>query len=76
MNNNNKHIAKRRAGFAGLLLAVALTVVGASPSSAAETYSVKSGDYLTTRSFDYQPTYQDLATARISRVGITPIPIP
>lgn len=73
--NNNKHIAKRRAGFAGLLLTVALTVLGAGPSSASETY-IKSGDYLTTRTFDYQPTYQDLSTARISRVGITPIPIP
>jgi hypothetical protein len=64
----------RRAGLAGLLLAVSLTVVGPAPSGAAETYSVKS----TTWTVDYQYAYNfgDLAAARIARVGITPIPIP
>ena len=64
----------RRAGLAGLLLAVPLTLVGASPSGAAETYSYKPSAW----TVDYQYTYnvQDLAGARIARVGITPIPIP
>ena len=67
-------IITRRAGLAGLLLAAGLTVAGASPSGAAETYSYKSSAW----TVDYQYTYnlQDLAAARITRVGITPIPIP
>ena len=70
----NTRTITRRAGLAGLLLAVSLTVLGASPSGAAETYSFKP----TTWTVDYQYSYnlQDLATARIARVGITPIPIP
>lgn len=70
----NTRSITRRAGLAGLLLAVSVIVLGASPSGAAETYTIKS----TTWTLDYQPnlTFQDYATARISRVGITPIPIP
>lgn len=71
-------ISVRRAGLAGVVLAVSATLLGAAPSGATETY--KGGTTLvSTRVLDYsQPafTLQDLATARISRVGITPIPIP
>ncbi len=64
----------RRAGLAGVLLAVSLTLAGAGPSAAAETLTYKP----TTLTLDHQYSYnfQDLATARIARVGITPIPIP
>ena len=71
-------ISIRRAGLAGLVLAVSATLLGAAPSGATETYK---GDatLVSTRTIDYSHpafTLQDLATARISRVGITPIPIP
>ena len=64
----------RRAGLSGLFLALSLTVVGAGPSNAAEAYSIKPATW----TIDYQYAYnlQDLAAARIARVGITPIPIP
>ena len=72
MKNTRK--ITRRAGLAGLLLAVSITLAGAGPSAAAETFTYKP----TTWTVDYQYSYnfQDLATARIARVGITPIPIP
>jgi hypothetical protein len=72
---NNKFILMGRAAFAGLLLTVSATLLGAVPSHATESYSFDT-KLSTTRTFDYQPTFGDLATARISRVGITPIPIP
>lgn len=69
----NKRSMTRRAGLAGLLLAISLTVLGAGPSGASETYTFDRSKLSTLQtSF----TYQDLATARIARVGITPIPIP
>jgi hypothetical protein len=68
-----KRSITRRAGLAGLLLAFSVTVLGAGPSAAAETYTLDRYKFSTLQtSF----TYQDLATARIARVGITPIPIP
>ena len=71
-------ISIRRAGIAGVVLAVSATLLGAAPSGATETY--KGGATLvSTRIVDYsQPvlTLQDRATARIGRVGITPRPIP
>ena len=73
--NNNRHNGIRRAGFAGLVLAAFVTILGVSPSGATEV----SKPTATTWTLDYaQPnfTLYDLATARISRVGITPIPIP
>lgn len=78
-NSNDKHSVQRRAGLAGLLLAVSVTVLGASSSGATETYSSGGVKLTSTRTIDYtQPafTLQELATARIARVGITPIPIP
>ena len=64
----------RRAGLAGVLPTTTLTLAGAGPSGAAETFTYRP----TTWTVDYQYSYnlQDLATARIARVGITPIPIP
>jgi hypothetical protein len=75
--NNNRNNLIRRAGIAGLVLTAALTLQGISPSGAAETY--KTPTAVSTWTLDYsQPTFNlhDLATARIARVGITPIPIP
>jgi hypothetical protein len=74
---NNKLISIR-AGLAGLVLLVSFTLLGAGPAAAADTYSFGTATYLSTRTIDYQPTftYQDLTSARIARVGITPIPIP
>ena len=71
---NNKRILMGRAAVAGLLLAISATLLGAGPSGATETYSYSKVSSMWT--FDYQPTFADLATARIARVGITPIPIP
>jgi hypothetical protein len=74
----NTRIA-RRAGLAGLLLALSVTVLGAGPSAAAESYSTTGVKYVSAWTVDQiQPvfTLQDLAAARIARVGITPIPIP
>jgi hypothetical protein len=70
----NTRILTRRAVLAGLFMAVSVTVVGATPSGATETYTFKPSTW----TVDYQPAYnfQDLAAARIARVGITPIPIP
>ncbi len=72
---NNKLIPRGRAALAGLLLAASAILLGAGPSGATESYSFDT-KLSTTRTFDYQPTFTDLATARIARVGITPIPIP
>ena len=69
---NNKLILMVRAAVAGLLLASSATLLGAGPSGAAKTYS----KVPSTWTFDYQPTFTDLATGGIARVGITPIPIP
>ena len=76
---NNNHKLMRRAGLAGLLLTISVTVLGVSPGGASETYSSGGVKISSTRTLDYaQPnfTLQDLATARIARLGITPIPIP
>lgn len=75
---NKKITSTLRAGLAGMVLVVSATLLGAGPAAAADTYSAGSVTYLSTRTLDYQLTftYQDLATARIARVGITPIPIP
>ena len=75
---NNKSISMLRAGLAGVVLAASATLLAAGPATAADTYSSGSVTYLSTRTLDYQPTftYRDLVTARIGRVGITPIPIP
>jgi hypothetical protein len=72
---NNKLILMARAGVAGFLLAASATMLGAGASGATETYSFDT-KLSSTRTFDYQPTFSDLASARITRVGITPIPIP
>lgn len=68
-----KRSLTRRAAFAGLLLALSVPILGAGPSGAAETYTI---DRSSVTSYQFNFNYQDLATARISRVGITPIPIP
>ena len=75
---NKKITSTLRAGLAGMVLVVSATLLGAGPAAAADTYSSGSATYLSTRTLDYQLTftYQDLATARIARAGITPIPIP
>ena len=75
---NKKLIAMLRAGTAGAVLVMSAAVLGAHPAAAADTYSSGSATFLSARTIDYQPTFtfQDLAAARIARVGITPIPIP
>lgn len=76
MTNNRPSIL--RAGLAGMALLLSAVLLGAGPAAAADTYSSGSLSTLSTRTIDYQPTftYLDLSTARIARVGITPIPIP
>lgn len=75
---NNKLISMLRAGLAGTVLVISVTLLGAGPAVASDTYSSGGTTFLSTRTLDYQPTftYQDLSAARIARVGITPIPIP
>jgi hypothetical protein len=75
---NKNLISMLRAGLAGMVLVVSATLLGAGPAAAADAYSSGSTTFLSTRTINYQPTftYQDLAAARIARVGITPIPIP
>lgn len=75
---NNKLISMLRAGLAGTALVISATLLGAGPAAASDTYSSGGVTFVGTRTLDYQPTftYQDLAGARIARVGITPIPIP
>lgn len=70
----NMRTITRRAGLAGLLLTASLTVAGAGPSGAGETFTYKPTTY--TLDYQYTHNFQDLASARIARVGITPIPIP
>jgi hypothetical protein len=74
---NNTRIVIRRA-FAGVLLALSATLLAAGPSSAAETFTTTydKSSFVSTSTFQYQPTYSDLAYARYAKVGITPIPIP
>ena len=75
---NNKLTLMVRAAVAGLLLAVSASLLGAGPSGATETYSYSYSysKVASTWTFDDQPAFTELATARIARVGITPIPIP
>ena len=72
---NNTRIVHR--AFAGVLLALSATLLAAGPSNAAETFTTyDKSSFVSTGTFQYQPTYSDLAHARYAKVGITPIPIP
>lgn len=74
MGMNRTRTLLRRTGLSALLVVVSLTVLGASPGAAAETYSFEGSKFA--GSYQISPSYADLATARLGRVGITPIPIP